>query len=204
MYRYVKNHISSCDICQRCKPSIRPPKAPLLPMHEPEYPMQFITIDIGYMVKDEDGFKYILLTGDLFSKFIHAVPLREQGAKDISTALYKEWILVHGFPSFLLSDQGSNVDGNIIREICKSFGIDKRRSSEYHSQGNGFAERSIRNVKEILRSHLYAKRIPQKAWRKSLKEMIFALNTSMNCTTKCVPYNVVYGRGPVTPEDIRL
>ena len=69
MYRYVKNHISSCDICQRCKPSIRPPKAPLLPMHEPEYPMQFITIDIGYMVKDEDGFKYILLIGDIFSKF---------------------------------------------------------------------------------------------------------------------------------------
>ena len=80
--------------------------------------MELITIDIGYMIKDSDGYQYILLIGDLFSKYIQAVPLKQQGAEDICNALYERWILVHGSPNFLLSDQGTNVDGTIIREIC--------------------------------------------------------------------------------------
>ena len=31
---------------------------------------------------------------------------------------------------------------------------------------------------------------------------VFALNTSMSKATKCVPYEVLYGRSPVLPEDV--
>ena len=204
MYRYIQNHVTQCDICQRCKQNPHPPKAPLLPIQDPEYPMQFISIDIAYMVKDDDGYNYFLMVGDLFSKYINAIPLRNQSAESISQALYKNWILIHGLPNFLLSDQGSNVDGNVMHGICEKFGIEKRRSSAYHSQGNGFAERSIRNVKEILRTHLCANKLPQITWRTVLKELIFVLNTSISCSTKCVPYHVVYGREAILPEDVKL
>ena len=70
-----------------------PPKASLLPIQAPEYPMQFISVDVAYMVKDDDGFRYLLLVGDLFSKYICAITLREQSADNIIQALYKEWIL---------------------------------------------------------------------------------------------------------------
>ena len=66
LFRYVRNHIKVCETCQQCKPGVRPPKAPLLPISEPELPMQFITIDIAYMVKDDNGNKYMLIIGDLF------------------------------------------------------------------------------------------------------------------------------------------
>ena len=131
------------------------------------------------------GYRYFLLIGDLFSKYINAISLRDQCAESITQALCKEWILIHGLPNFLLSDQGSNIDGNIVREVCEKFGIEKRRSSAYHSQGNGFAERSIRNIKEILRTHLFANKLPQNSWRRLLKEMIFVLNTTISCSTKC-------------------
>ena len=204
LYRYVATHATQCETCQRCKASNRPPKAPLLPVQVPEIPMHFITIDIAYMVKDEEGFRYLLLIGDLFSKYVAATPLRDQTAEEICYALHQEWLLVHGTPNFLLSDQGSNVDGSIIREICSKFGIEKRRTSAYHSQGNGFAERSIRNVKELFRTHLLGNKLHQNQWRSVLKELVFALNTTVSTTTKCVPYEVVHGRDPIIPEDVKL
>ena len=151
LFRFILNHITQCEACQKCKPTSHRPKSPLLPVHEAEKPMEFITIDIGYMIKDTEGYRYILLIDDLFSKYIHAVPLKEQGAEDICNALYHHWVLVHGLPNF----------GNVIREICNKFSVVKRRASGYHSQGNGFAERSIRNVKEMFRYHLHANNIPQ-------------------------------------------
>ena len=42
------------------------------------------------------------------------------------------------------------MDGDTIREICNVLCIEKRRSSASHSQGNGFAERNIHSVKDIL------------------------------------------------------
>ena len=159
MYRSVENFVASCETCQRTKPLTIPPIAPLLPMVIPSAPMEFVTIDIAHMPKDSDGYKYFLLVGDMFSKYVQTVALRDQEATSISRVLSKAWLFVHGIPSFLLSDQGSNVDGEVMRELCDEWGIEKRRSSAYHSQGNGLAERNIRNVKEILRCVLHDRKL---------------------------------------------
>ena len=164
--------------------------------------MQFITIDIAHMVKDDNGNRYMLIIGDLFSKYVEAVPLRGHTTEEICNALFNDWILVHGYPNFLLSDHGSNVDGHTIRNVCDNFHIEKRRYSAYHSPGNGFAERSVRNVKEILRLYLHDNNWPQKDWSKFLKELQFALNTSISSATRITPYEVVYGREAITPADV--
>ena len=162
MFKYVQMYISSWETC---KADNQPPKAPLLPFHVAQYPMEFISIDIQYMPESASGDKYILLIGDIFSKYIEVVPMTNQSAARVVTALYNNWILKFGCPSFILSDQGSNVDGTLIHEICNAFHIEKRRTSAYHSQGNGFAERNIRNVREILRTSIHCRRSPQKDWK---------------------------------------
>ena len=140
----------------------------------------------------------------MFSKFIHATPLRIQDAPSISKALSESWLYLHGMPRYLLSDQGSNVDGETIRSLCAEFKIEKRRTSAYHSQGNGFAERNIRNVKEIIRSVLHHRKLRVTKWRSVLSELVFALNCSTSSAIKCVPYKVVFGRTPHLPVDNRL
>ena len=142
---------------------------------------------------DIDGYRYILLIDDLFSKYIEAVPLIDQNSSTIIKALYESWLSKHGYPQFLLTDQGSNVDGETMNNICREFHIEKRRTSGYHSQGNGFAERNIRSVKETL---------PQIMWKDLLASIIFALNTSKSSATKYTPYKIVYGRDPTFPIDI--
>ena len=128
MYGYTENFVNSCKTCQQTKCDTRPPKAPLLPMLIPSAPMEFISIDIAYMPVDTDGYRYILLAGDVFSKYIHAIPLRDQTAPSIIRSFENSWIFTHGNPLYLLSDQGSNVDGDTVRQFCEALGIEKRRS----------------------------------------------------------------------------
>ena len=192
MYQFVHRFIATSSVCQRTKRDTQAPKAPLLPLPIAEAPMQFVSIDIAVLPPDDSGFKYILLIGDVFSKYIEAVPMKDQNATTVCRAFREAWIFKHGSPYFLLSDQGSNVDGNLIHELCAIFNIEKRRSSAYHSQGNGFAERSIGNIREVLRSLLLDRDLPQKKWRLLLPEVVFALNTSESSFTKCTPYFIVF------------
>ena len=123
MHSYIKTFVSHCDTCQRTKCDTHPPKAPMVKMFIPCIPMQFISIDITYLPKDSKGYQYILLIGDIFSKFISAVPLKDQTTPSIFHALLNQWIYLHGTPYYLLSDQGSNVDGQLMHEICNTLGI---------------------------------------------------------------------------------
>ena len=77
----------------------------------PSKSMELAAMGIAHMPTDSKGFSYFLLIRDIFSKYIQAVPLKVQTAPFISTAINNNWIYTHGFPLYLLSDQGSNIDG---------------------------------------------------------------------------------------------
>ena len=86
--------------------------------------------------------------------------------------------------------------------MCNALGVEKRRTSAYHSQGNGFAERNIRSIREVLRSILLDRNIVQKQWKKLLPEVVFSLNVTESKSIKCIPYEVVFGRPALLPQDI--
>ena len=64
----------------------------------------------------------------------------EQGTDEgcSRTAPFEGWIYRgYGVPQTILSDQGSNVDGETFREFCKALGVDKKRTSPYRPQSTG-------------------------------------------------------------------
>ena len=64
----------------------------------------------------------------------------------------------------MTSDQAPNVDGEKVRELSAKFGVEKRHSSPYHPQGDGQAERGVRNVKQIMRCILNERKIENNSW----------------------------------------
>ena len=180
------------------------PKAPLVPIYDPQAPLEFISIDVAHFPTTKTGLKYVLLIGDVFSKYIEAAPMPNQTAETIRDTLWGRWITKFGCPLYMLSDQGSNVDGETVHALCEEFNIKKRRTSGYHSQGNGFAERNIRSVRELFRTLLLDFELPQNQWERLIPSVVFSLNTSISHTTKCIPYEVLYGRKPVLPIDLVL
>ena len=69
------------------------------------------------------------LIGDIFSKFVQVIPLKDHIAPVLVDALLTYWVFIHGKPLYLLSDQGSNVDGQVMCSVCNELGIKKRQSS---------------------------------------------------------------------------
>ena len=81
-----------CITCNKCKADQSNPKAPLVPIVVPESPMKFLSIDIAHMETDPEGYRYLLVMGDMFSKYIEAVPMKDQATETIINAIWKAWI----------------------------------------------------------------------------------------------------------------
>ena len=89
VYRSVTNYIAECITCNKCKADQINPKAPLVPIIVPESPMEFLSIDIAHMETDPEDYRYLLVMGDMFSKYIEAVPMKDQTAETIINAIWK-------------------------------------------------------------------------------------------------------------------
>ena len=177
MRKYLNIHVATCKICGQCKVGTTP-KAPLVSRYNPQAPMEYIALDIAYMPVETEGYRYLLIIGDLFSKYIEAIPLKDQTASTIVRMVYENCLCRHGYPKYLLTDYGSNVSGQAMDNICEQFEIKKKQMSGYHSQGNGFEEWNIRSIGEIFRTSLLETNLPQIFWREILPTVTFTLNSS--------------------------
>ena len=78
---------------------------------------------------------------DQFTKWLEFYPLPNQGAEAIAKVFVDNFIARFGCPPKIHTDQGKNMDGNLIRQICKLLDIDKTRTTPCHLSSNGQVER---------------------------------------------------------------
>ena len=68
--------------------------------------------------------RYILVMSDLYTKYVVAVALQEIDSKTVAHAIVEEWILKFGAPDTIHTDQGTNLNSELIHDVCKIFMID--------------------------------------------------------------------------------
>ena len=142
-----------------------------------------------------------LLTIDCNTKLISAKALPSQKADVLKHGLWTHWFSHFGIPKSLISDQARNVDGTVIQKLCKELGIVKIRSSPYHPQGNGSAERAIGSLKTTLRSMCASRGISIHEWDSLLPEAVLATNASCNKSSRFSPFTCTYGEEARLPVD---
>ena len=64
----------------------------------------------------------------------------DQTAKTVAKFLWQGYISIFRVLPKLLSDQGANLESNIIRELCELMGIWKVSTSPYNAQSSGQVE----------------------------------------------------------------
>ena len=128
---------------------------------------------------------YILLVCDYFTKWLVAVPLVTIDAKTVASKLIDKFISVLGVPSELHSDQGSNVESCVFREVCELLGI-RTRTTPGRPQSDGMVERTCRSIQAMMSSFVSQN---QKYWDVHLPLLVLAYNTSLHDTTKCTVKN---------------
>ena len=132
-YSDVSNYVKSCHNCQISgKAGQHPAKAPLIPIPVMSEPFQKIQIDcVGPLNPTSKGNMYLLTIMCTATRYPEAFPLNN--IKSICNAL-KTFFCQHGFPKVTQSDRGTNLTGNLFKQLAEQFDIKHVLSSAYHPE----------------------------------------------------------------------
>ena len=196
----IENRVRTCAQCQKFSNPNPPYKAPLHPI-KPDHPMQIVSMDIAKLPLSTLGNQYVVTVTDLFTKHVKLFATPNQTAVTVAKCFFNDYILTFGIPEALITDQGGQFQSELFQELCKLFGVDKRRSTPYMPSVNGGAERTNRTFKTQL-----ARRLDEYSnkWDLELSKVEFAYNTSIHSSTKFTPYFLQFGREPLLPVQLLL
>ena len=150
MAKDVDLHYCECLECQKSKIPL-PSKAPMVNMPFGQ-PWQIIAVDVLKVPPSTRNNRYLLVIQDYFTKWATAIPMADQTATRIKTELTKLFSVM-GLPQVVHSDQGANFKSTILKQTLQAYGIKKSRTTAYHPQGDGMAERFNRSLLQLLRSY---------------------------------------------------
>lgn len=193
MEKDVQKYCSSCQICQLYAPVIRGKYGELHPISS-DHVWQKIGIDIaGPLNPVVDGYKYILVIIDYFSRYGVAEPLRTMNGGEIARAIFNCIFCKFGIPETIISDRAANLNQGVVSKLCQFFGSKKRASVSYKPDTDGAAERLIGSLKSRLRKIVYAS---PTLWPYSLAPVLMSYNSTVHETIGCTPHSLVFGREP--------
>jgi len=122
---------------------------PLQPIHVLEI-FDFWGINFMGPFVNSFRYEYILLAVDYVSKWVKAIPARNNSYRTV-VKFRKENILSRfGMPHAIISDGGSHFYNKPMAELMRKYGIVHKISTPYHPQTNDQAELANREIKRIL------------------------------------------------------
>ena len=192
----VENWIRHCGRCVKNTPHTSQ-RAPLVSI-QTQFPLQLVCIDF-LTLEQSRGHQNILVITDHFTRYAQAIPTRNQTAKTTAKVLFDNFILHYGIPERIHSDQGTNFESDVIKELCDLTGMKKSRTTPYHPMGNGMCERFNRTLIGLL-STLEAHQ--KTDWKLHLAPLVHAYNCTRHESTKVAPYFLMFGRHPKLPIDL--
>jgi len=148
--------------------------------------------------KSDRGQTWVLTCIDSFTKWAEAFPLRNKEAQTIAKVLVEKVFTRFGVPLSILSDQGQEVDGRIMNEVCRLFGIEKLWTSPYKPSANQ-VERFHKTLNSILAKSVSEH---QRDWVVRLSFAMAAYRAIRHESTGYSPNFLVFGREARAPPDI--
>jgi Reverse transcriptase (RNA-dependent DNA polymerase)/RNase H-like domain found in reverse transcriptase len=133
----------------------------------------------------------------LNSKFTEAIPIKNLTAKATCEALRQIFEKYSFICDVIISDNATNFTAEFTELFYKTFGIEARRATPGHPQGNATVERQIQTVKRMLR-HIFTSNKPRE-WHNRLPQLLWAYNSMTHDTTGISPVELLYGRPPRGP-----
>ena len=191
LHKDVVSWVTKCERCLISKeglPKIKSKMGHVLATK----PFELIAVDFTVLEK-ACGYENILVITDVFSKFTQAIPCKDQKAVTVAKCLVNHWFSYFGVPCGIHSDRGQCFEGEIVKELCNLYGINKSRTTPYHAQGNGQCERFNNTLHNLLRSLCQDKKAK---WPEFIKSLVFAYNCSVHSSTGFSPFYLLFGIQP--------
>ena len=127
---------------------------------------------------------------DHFTKHVMVYGGPNYTVKTVAKFLWQGYISIFRVPVKLLSERGTNFEGNIVKELCELIGIQKVRTSPYHTQTN----RQVEQVHQMPMHMVGKLSKDQKAdWPKHLPEAVHTYNSMSLPITGYTSHHSMFG-----------
>ena len=143
MAKDVQRYCQQCTTYQQAKLP-NPNRAPMCNISIGK-PWEMLAADILEVPVSRQNHCYLLVVMNYFTKWVEAIPLRDQTATSITEAIIKI-CSSFGVSSILHSDQGHNFKSDMLHQMLQAFGIKKSHTTAYHPQCDGMVERFNRSL----------------------------------------------------------
>ena len=201
MRKEVEEYVRQCRSCQVNKNLVPRHKAPLEITTTAKRAFEKCYLDVvGPLPVSQEGNKYILTFQDDLSKYVVAVPIRQQDADTVARAFVEKIVLTYGTPRILQTDQGANFVSEMFRNTCKLLRIKKIQSTAFHPESQGSIERSHRVLAEYLRHYVNE---DQTNWDQWTPFAAYAYNTTEHVGTGFTPFELMFGHPSVLPSALK-
>ena len=199
MMEEAKEYVSTYRRCQMAKGKQQ--LAPLQPYHA-DAPMElvhmdYLTIEHGRTGQDVN----ILIITDHYSRFAQAVKTSNQTAFTTAQAAYDHFFSKYGFPEKIVTDQGTNFESHLFKDLCKAAKITKLRTTSCHPQGNGNSERFNYTLINMIRTLEQEHKVK---WTTHLNTLCSAYNSTVHSSTVFSPYWLMVERKQRLVVDLNL
>lgn len=200
MDQTIVAYVTSCDSCQRNKPSQQSPMGLLMSLPIPEYPWQWVSLDlIINLPRSRSGNDAIVVFVCRLTKMVHYVATTSNvTAPQLATIFMREVVRLHGVPEAILSDRDPRFTAHFWRAFWEQLGTTLTMSTAYHPQTDGQTERSNRTLEEMLRSRV---NFAQNDWDQHLAAAELAVNNAQQASSGFSPFYLNTGREVKLPLD---
>lgn len=203
VYTEAKKYCRTCDSCQRMKASNRKPAGPLQPLPIPERNWESVSLDlITDLPATPRGHDTVVVFVDRLSKMTHFAPCKKTvTATELAEIFLREVVRLHGFQKNLVMDRDTRFTSQFFQDVCRMFGTKLNMSTAFHPQTDGQTERMNRILEDALRHYVSP---TQTDWDLYLTPLEFAVNNSVQESTKETPFTLNYGFDPSSPLNLDL
>ncbi|WVZ79732.1 hypothetical protein U9M48_027277, partial [Paspalum notatum var. saurae] len=188
----VTHHVAQCDADHQKSAGLLQP-LPIPTWKWDEIGMDFVT----ELPKTKKGKDAIWVIVDRLTKTAHFIPVKTTYGGAKLTQLYVENVMrLHGAPSRIVSDRGTQFTSRFWRSLQKALGTNLDFSSAYHPQTDGQTERVNQVMEDMLRACVLTY---GKDWESSLPYAEFSYNNGYQDSLGMAPFEAHYGRKCRTP-----
>ena len=137
------------DECESCQKYARAPWKPAPTVRtQPTRPWEHIAADLFQL----DNKTYLLIA-DYFTKYpiIHQHPYGSSAATVVQKM--KQSFSLFGIPTHVFTDNGPQFSAPAFEHFINTWEFTHITSSPYYTQSNGFIERQVQNVKNVIKKN---------------------------------------------------
>ncbi|RDX61474.1 Pol polyprotein, partial [Mucuna pruriens] len=109
-------------------------------------------MDVIFLIepKASNDHHFILIAIDYFTKWVEATSYASIKRNIVVKFIKRDLICQYDLPSHIITNNASNLNNKMMKELCDNYKIQHYNSSPYHPKMNGAMEATNKNIKKIV------------------------------------------------------